>query len=159
MISIRQGGKRKAAGRTRGQGAAIGRVDPSSLRPHFHLYRQLVCRATSRVCLSLSPGTVPRLPGTRVCADRALSRLDGRWITLIRTEENQSPHPRRVDRRVRQQQPRVFNRQPVLDPNVARDPERQRGRRRQGELEDGDARFGQGLDVKVGLLRSSATIN
>lgn len=67
-----------------------------------------------------------------------------------RTEKHQRPQPR-IHHRVRQQQPRILQREPVLEPNVARHARRDGRRRRHGQLDDRYSGAGEHLDVEVGF--------
>jgi hypothetical protein len=82
----------------------------------------------------------------------AVRRVDPATLGPDLEEEHKGADTRGVNGRVCQEKTRVLDRQAVLDANVACNAKRKAGRRREVELDDGYARLGQRLDVKVGLL-------
>lgn len=66
-------------------------------------------------------------------------------------KQNHRSYPSRIDGCIRQEQPRILKGKPVLKANVARNAERQAGRREKRELDDGHVGFGERLDGKISL--------
>lgn len=100
---------------------------------------------------------------------RKKERVDARQRPPVRTvdppplapnfhEKNHRPHPCRIHRGVRQQQPRVLQREPVFKTYVAGYAEGESGGGEEGELDDGHVCFWERLDGKVRLWRSVETI-
>ena len=67
-------------------------------------------------------------------------------------KEHERTQTRRIEHRVREEQARVFERELVVEADVARDVVRYLGRRRVADLDDRYARLRQRQDVKVGIL-------